>query len=239
MTMHAPNFTEPIALANPFTEPIAAQLAAYRTELAQHPLVVAAQRGELSQDLLLELAFHQYSDSILWIPMLAQMAAKATRSPRLRRAIEDNIGHEAGLHATSHVQLAVQMMRSLGVTDVRAFSAEPFVKEASEWLSDWFAEVTEPMIAGWLLVAETLVPQLFAAIVPCYARLPGCDTTYFTEHIAIDGDAHATWMAEAVAEVIALHGPDCLPDVLDGMADGYAEARRVPDDLWRRRCASR
>src|SRR5262245_6300903 len=219
MEMHAPNFTEPIALANPFTEPIAARLAEYRTELAQHPLVVAAQRSELSQDLLLELAFHQYSDSVLWIPMLAQMAAKATRSQRLRRAIEDNIAHEAGLGSTSHVQLAVQMMRSLGVTDVHAFPGEVFVESASVWLSDAFAAESEPATAGFLLVAETLVPQLFAAVAPCYARLPGCDTAYFTEHVAVDGDEHSTWMAESVAEVIALYGPGCITDVLDGMAD--------------------
>jgi pyrroloquinoline quinone (PQQ) biosynthesis protein C len=238
MHAYAKDFTEPI-LANPFTEPISERLTAYRTELARHPLVVAAQAHELSTDLLLELAFHQYSDSILWIPMLAQMKSKATRSPRLRQAIEHNIAHEAGLGTTSHVQLAVAMMRSLGVTDVRAFPTATFAREAGEWLSDEFAGVNEAMIAGWLLVAESLVPQLFAAIAPCYARLPGCDTHYFTEHIAVDGDEHAAWMAESVADVIAIYGPGCLDDIADGMADGYAETVRAPDDLWRRRCASR
>src|SRR5688500_9395173 len=88
-----------------YTEPIFVQLAGYRDQLTEHPLLVAARAGELTRETLEQFAFHQYSDSILWIPMLAQMKSMARRSRRLRTAIEDNIAHEAGLHATSHVAL--------------------------------------------------------------------------------------------------------------------------------------
>src|SRR6185369_5042446 len=89
------------------TEPIFDQLGLYRATLIQHPLLIAAEQRELPRETLVEFAFYQYSDSILWIPMLAQMKSRATRSGRLRKAIEDNITHEAELGAESHVTLEV------------------------------------------------------------------------------------------------------------------------------------
>lgn len=219
------------------TEPICSRLDGYRAELLQHPLLDAARRGLLSETTLREFAFHQYVDSITWIPMLAQMKSKATRSRRLQAAIRDNIAHEAGLDGTAHVTLAVALMRSLGIECLAGFSTETFGDSASMWLSDPFVEFPEPAIAGWLLTAETLVPLLFAAIKPCFDRIG--DTRYFSEHIAVDADEHSSWMAEAVADVIALYGPESIPIVTAGMADAWQETREVPDRLWEQQCASR
>jgi hypothetical protein len=168
--------------------------------------------------------------------MLAQMKSKALRSRRLRAAIEDNIGHEAGIGGTSHVTLAAQLMRSLGVHTLTAFPTDGFARTAQLWLSDDFVEMPEPALAGWLLTAETLVPDLFAVMKPCFDGI--ADTTYFTHHIAVDSDEHAAWMAEAVDEVVALYGPSSVPVVLDGMADAWQETLEDPDALWRQRCAS-
>jgi hypothetical protein len=88
-----------------------------------------------------------------------------------------------------------------------------------------------------LLVAESLVPEMFAVMAPCYADL--ADTTYFTEHVAVDSDEHAAWMADAVDDVLAIYGASCVPTILAGMADAFAEALDDPDELWRSRCASR
>jgi pyrroloquinoline quinone (PQQ) biosynthesis protein C len=215
-----------------FTEPITATLDRYRAALAQHPLLVAAHAGQIERETLLQFAYYQYADSITWIPMLAQMKSMALRSPRLRRAVEDNIGHEAGLgDRTSHVALAAALMRSLGVRDLAPFPTSELGRTASMWLSDAFARTTEPALAGWLLVAETLVPQLFAALRPCFAALAGADTRYFDEHIAVDTDEHATWMAEAVAEILTLYGPACVPEILAGMADAWTETCEDPDAL--------
>jgi pyrroloquinoline quinone (PQQ) biosynthesis protein C len=219
--------------------PIFDLLGHYRLELGQHPLMEAARRSELSTEILLELAFYQYSDSILWIPMLAQMKEMAVRSKRLRTAIEDNIAHEAGLGGTSHVMLAVDMMRSLGVRALDAFPTSTFTKSATLWLTDEFARQPEPEVAGWLLVAESLVPQMFAEVAPCYARLAGCDTRYFTQHVAVDNDEHAQWMTESVAEIMQIYGPAALDTVIAGMRDAWEETREVPDHLWRLACASR
>lgn len=220
------------------TEPIFAVLDRYRAELDEHPLLEAARNGQIEKPLLLHFAYYQYSDSITWIPMLAQMKSRALRSRRLRKAIEDNIAHEAGLGSTSHVTLAVQLMRSLGIRTLDAFSTEGITKTASLWLSDEFATMAEPALAGWLLTAETLVPQMFAVMKPSFEALGTADTTYFTEHIAVDSDDHAQWMAEAVDEVVAIYGPDCVPLVLRGMADAWEETLEDPNDVWGRRCAS-
>jgi hypothetical protein len=222
-----------------YTEPIFSLLDQYRSQLVEHPLLAAARNGAIEVPILYQLAYYQYSDSITWIPMLAQMKSKATRSRRLRKAIEDNIGHEAGLGGTSHVTLAVTLMRSLGVTSVDGFPTRMLADNASEWLSDDFAVVTEPELAGWLLVAESLVPLMFVAVKPCFDRLAGIDTTYFSEHIAVDADEHAAWMAEAVDEVVELYGPDCVPLILDGMATAWVETLEAPDALWEQQCASR
>lgn len=214
-----------------FTEPIFARLAEYRVQLIEHPLLAAGRAGKLSEEILQEFAFHQYSDSILWIPMLAQMGAKAVRSKRLRRAIEENIAHEAGIGGLSHVTMAAQMMRSLSSLEPRAFPRESFVDAAHYWLSDEFASFGEPEIAGWLLGAESLVPVLFGEMVAAFDAL-GCDTRYFHEHIAVDAEEHAAWITEAVEEVADLYGPLAVVRIGIGLNEAWAETREVPDQLW-------
>lgn len=212
------------------TEPIFTTLDRYRAELLEHPLLVAARTGKIERPTLLRFAYYQYADSITWIPMLAQMKGKALKSRRLRQAIEDNIAHEAGIGGISHVTLAAQLMRSLGVRSLAGFPTEALGKTASLWLSDEFAAMSEPALAGWLLTAETLVPEMFAIMKPQFEEL--ADTDYFTQHIAVDSDEHAAWMAESVTEVVAIYGPDCVPLVLEGMADAWAETLEDPDELW-------
>jgi hypothetical protein len=216
-----------------YTEPIFDRLHDYRARLIEHPFLTAR---EHPLPLLHEFAFHQYADSILWIPMLAQMRGKAARSQRLRDAIADNIAHEAGLHATSHVALAVALMRSLSIDHELPWDV--LANSAQLWLSDAFAAFGEPEVAGFLLVAETLVPVMFAALEPSFAAI-GAETRYFTEHVAVDTDEHANWMAEAVEDVLAIYGPDIAPRIAAGMADAWDETRDIPDQLWRARCASR
>lgn len=220
-----------------YTEPIFDQLADYRAQLVDHPLLIAARTGKLSRETLHEFAFHQYSDSILWIPMLAQMKQMARRSPRLRKAIEDNIAHEAGIGCTSHVHLAVALMRSLGIGELASFPTHTFARSAELWLSDRFVDQSEPEVAGWLLVAESLVPLMFEALRPSFVALGG-DTRYFDEHVEVDTDEHAAWMAESVEEIVELYGPTCTGAITAGMTDAWQETREVPDALWRKQCAS-
>src|SRR5262245_59926056 len=185
---------------NKATERIFKLLRRYCAEFAEHPLLRDADENTIPLWLLREFAFHQYSDSILWIPMLALMKSKAVRSSRLRRAIEENICCEAGLGTTAHVQLAGNLLRSLDIISVESFPTASYAESANWWLSSDFAELNEPAIAGWLLVAETLVPIMFARMKGCFDRIDGCDTAYLAEHVTVDTDEHSAWMAEAVEE---------------------------------------
>jgi len=213
-----------------YTEPIFVLLAGLRAALREHPFLVAARSGGLPLSTLHAFAWYQFSDSILWIPMLAQMRTKAQRSDRLRRAIAENIAHEAGLHAASHVSLAVGLMRSLGIRDSSGFREKVFSTNAGYWLSDEADAMEDPEIAGWLLTAETLVPDLFGAVLPSFAEI-GADTKYFDEHVEVDGDEHSVWMAESVAEVVEIYGVNAVPRIIRGMLDAWAETREVPDLL--------
>lgn len=216
------------------TEPIFSDLRGRCDVFARHPLFTAAAEGAVPIEILHEFAFHQYSDSILWVPMLSLMKAKAVRSTRLARAIGDNIACETGLSGPSHVGLAEQMLRSLGHRDLDRFPTETFAAAASYWVSEEFARYREPEVAGWLLAAETLVPVMFAKMHPSFARLEGCDTLYFTQHIAVDDDEHAVWMSEAVAEVVSLYGPRAIEGIMHGMREAHDEALEVPDALFAR-----
>jgi len=128
-------------------------------------------------------------------------------------------------------------MRSLGITELDDMPTQTFVREATEWLSPDFHSITEGNVAGWLLVAETLVPLMFAALEPSFAAL-GADTRYLREHVHVDGEEHARWMAESVDDIIDLYGPACCEDIREGMDIGWQETILVPDALWRSQCAS-
>jgi len=78
---------------------------------------------------------------------------------------------------------------------------------------------------------------MFAALAPSFGAL-GADTRYFGEHVEVDTDEHARWMAESVEDVIELYGGGCVDQIHAGMADAWQETRDVPDALWRRQCAS-
>lgn len=215
-----------------FTGPIFQKLDLYRKEFLEHPLFMAA-RSDIPTALLKEFAFYQYADSILWVPMLSLMKGKVIRSTRLRRAIEENIACETGLANTSHIELAKNLMRSLHVCNADALPVDFLSDSMGHWLSDEFSSVTEPEIAGWLLLAETLVPLMFAKMKDSFARM-GCDTFYFTEHIDVDSEEHSTWMAEAVEDVVQLYGAGSVVPIFKGMREAWLETIEVPDLIYQK-----
>ena len=66
----------------------------------------------------------------------------------------------------------------------------------------------------------------------------GADTRYFGEHVEVDTDEHAAWMAESVEDVLDIYGPAASEAITAGMIDAWQETREVPDALWRKQCAS-
>lgn len=212
---------------------IAGLLATYRTRFLAHPFMRAAKQAFLPLPILQTFAFHQYSDSILWVPMLSLMKSRI-RSPRLLRAVSENIEHETGLKGASHIDLARQMMRSLNLTDLKPFPSETFAEAAQFWISKEFtaANFGEAEIAGWLMVAETLVPMMFEAVLPSFERLVGCQTRYFSEHVSVDGDEHSKWMRESVQEILENGDATVAERIIAGMKDAYEEAIEIPNQLW-------
>ena len=132
---------------------------------------------------------------------------------------------------------AIFLAPTFGITSLDAFPTHTFARSATLWLSDEFVDQSEPEVAGWLLVAETLVPVMFAALRPSFVGL-GCDTRYFDEHVEVDTDEHAAWMAESVEDVLELYGGAATQQITAGMIDAWQETREVPDALWRKQCAS-
>jgi hypothetical protein len=196
----------------------------YAGLLVHHPLLERARANALPREVLVEFAQLQYADSILWIPMLSLMKARA-QSPRLVAAIDHNIADEAGRTSASHVELARTFVRSLGVAD---FATGGLAPDVVEMVSHW-SRLPEPALAGWLLAAERLVPIMFGAMRPCYAGL-GASLRYLDEHIAVDEAAHARWMEEAVDELLGAGvGSD---EVLHGVDIGAREVFNVPDVLY-------
>lgn len=216
------------------TSKITQRLSQFCHEFTNHGFFKFVQKNQLPISILKEFAFYQYSDSILWIPMLSQMKSKAVRSIRLKRAIEDNIRCEAGIGGISHITMAKDFMRSLQIKNIDEFPTETFARSASLWLSDEFEKFSEPEVAGWLLVAETLVPIMFLKMKEAYRHLPESSLQYFEEHIDVDSEQHSAWMMEAVEDVVKIYGKESINQILDGMMDAFEETKEIPNLLFRK-----
>jgi pyrroloquinoline quinone (PQQ) biosynthesis protein C len=210
---------------------IFAQLSLYQEEFDAHPFFEAAKKNNIPDFLLREFALYQCVDSILWVPMLSLMKSKVIKSSRFRQAIEDNICCETGIGNVSHITLAKDFNRSVGVELLRSEPLSFLVKSVDFWLSDEFDSFTEPMVVGWLLVAETLVPQMFAKMMSSFEAV-GADSLYLREHVVVDVDEHSQWMSESVNDVLALYGPECIAEILAGMREAWEETVEIPNVLF-------
>ena len=215
------------------------QLNLYRNYFLKHSFFKEAIDKQIPSSVLMEFALYQYSDGVLWVPMLSLMKSKIEKSTRLRKAIEDNICCETGIGGVSHVELVRKMINSLNLDCLGESSSYFVLKNLNFWLSQEFEEFTEPMVVGWLLVAETLVPIMFEKMQACFAPL-GCDTLYFSEHVSVDGDEHSRWMSEAAHDVVAAYGAEqSVGAILHGMREAWLETISVPDLLYQKVLNSR
>lgn len=204
----------------------------YREQLLSHPIARLAARGVLPLEIAHEYARIQYVDSVLWIPMLALIKAKAN-SPRLRQAVRANILCEAGYDGIPHVELARLFIESLGQPsffgDYQTYA--PRAAHPVEVMNG-LAGMSEAELAGWLLAAETLVPTFFQIFRPVFAAIPGVDLRYLDEHITIDSDEHAEWMKESVQELLQTSGH--FEAIRDGIRIGGRLTLSIPDVLYAR-----
>lgn len=206
-----------------------AQIADYVRMLSRHPVRTLAEAGRISRTLLEEFAKAQYVDSSLWVTMLS-LAKGRVRSKKLSEAITKNILCETGHDGLPHITSCQRFVESLGIeaTFGESHGYAPLASHALRVMNA-FDHGSEGIIAGWLLVAETLVPELFKMFRPAFLAIQGVDLHYLDEHIAVDADEHALWMMEAACE-LATEGN--LIDVEIGIALGGRVLLSVPDALY-------
>jgi len=222
--------TESLSNTNSDLEFVKQTIEFYGRQMASHPLCGVLHGEHVPKALLLEYAGIQYVDSVLWVPMLALMKDRA-KNPRLRKALTDNILCEAGATHTSHITLCHDFVKSAGITpffgDFQRFSN--LAHHPIEMMNA-VSGMSEAQIAGWALVAEAIVPELFKMALAGFRALPNVDTKYLEEHIAVDSDEHAQWMLESVTELLA-EGV-ALDEILSGVHLGGRTALSVPDGLY-------
>ncbi len=199
-------------------------LSTFQRRIRTHELFERGRAGLLNPETVTELAYAQWLDSNMWVPMLALMKDQV-KNPRLKRAIIENIQCEAGVFGTSHVELARRFAESVGAASAQPGFERPDIAETARQVTSF----TEAEIAGWLYAAEMLVPDLFKNMRPLYEGRKGARLAYLDEHIKVDADEHAKWMREAIAEIATT--PEKYAEVIAGIHWGGREALLVPDLL--------
>ncbi len=216
--------------ASDTAQTIQQRLEIHADRMRRHPIGQLIREQRLPASVTREFAAIQYIDSVLWVPMLALMKDRAT-SPRLRRALTDNLLCEAGANHTSHITLCRQFVESLGImpsfgnyNDHSRLATHPVE------IMNSVTGLSEEEIAGWILAAESLVPVMFALFLPEFEKISGADLTYLREHINIDSDEHSQWMQEAVNELLSRAGAD--QGIVSGLEIGARVALSIPDALY-------
>lgn len=202
----------------------------YDSSLATHPIARLCRDGILPRPLALEFARAQYVDSTLWVAMLS-LAKGKVKNHKLSEAIRKNILCEVGNEGVPHTTLCQSFVESLGES-ARFGTYENYAPVAAHPMEvmNVFDQAGDGLIAGWLLVSETLVPRLFQVFRPAFTQFHGADLRYLDEHITVDADEHSKWMLEAALEIAET--PEGLEEVLQGMALGGRVTLSVPDALY-------
>ncbi len=201
----------------------------YQEQMENHPMKDLIKSGKVSEDIGEEFMKLQYIDSTLWVPMLAIMKDRVN-NPKLKKALTDNLLCEAGARHTSHVTLCAEFLISRGIDpyfgDLYHYS--PLAKHPTEIMNS-VIRMNEAQIAGWIMIAETIVPDLFKLFRPLISKI-GANLNYLDEHIVVDADEHGQWMIDSATELIN-SGVD-EKQIIDGIHLGGRVALSVPDALY-------
>jgi hypothetical protein len=88
----------------------------------------------------------------------------------------------------------------------------------------------EGQICGWIMATETLVPEFFALFRPRFQGISGVDLNYLDEHIKVDAEDHAAWMATAANDILTRQ-PEAMPDIVFGIEMAGRSVLAVLDAL--------
>ena len=196
-------------------EQVETALIHYQEQMQKHGLGKLIAQGRVSANIGLEFMKLQYIDSTLWVPMLAIMKDRV-KHPTLKKALTDNLLCEAGAKHTSHVTLCAEFLISKGIDpyfgDLYHYS--PLAKHPTEIMNS-VIRMSEAEIAGWIMIAETIVPDLFRLVHPL---------------LTVDGEEHGEWMMRSIRELIQDGTP--VEEILHGLHLGGRVALAVPDALY-------
>jgi hypothetical protein len=201
----------------------------YQEQMKSHGLGKLTARGVVPEAIGLEFMKLQYVDSTLWVPMLAIMKDRV-KHPTLKKALTDNLLCEAGARHTSHVTICAEFLISKGIDpyfgDLYHYS--PLAKHPTEIMNS-VIRMSEAEIAGWIMIVETIVPDLFRLVHPMLNGI-GANMFYIDEHITVDGDEHGEWMMRSIKDLLQAGTP--VDEILHGIHLGGRVALSVPDALY-------
>ncbi len=201
----------------------------YQMQMRNHPFRTLIAQGLVSEEIGKEFMKLQYIDSTLWVPMLAIMKDRV-RNPVLKKALTDNLLCEAGARHTSHVTHCAEFLMSKGIDpyfgDLYHYS--PLAKHPTEIMNS-VIRMNEAQIAGWIMIAEMIVPDLFLLMRPMLFEMKA-DLFYIDEHISVDSDEHGEWMMKGIRDLLSEGVLE--QDILDGIHLGGRVALCVPDALY-------
>jgi hypothetical protein len=204
-------------------------LAHYQLQMRNHPFRTLIRQGLVSEEIGKEFMKLQYIDSTLWVPMLAIMKDRV-RNPVLKKALTDNLLCEAGARHTSHVTHCAEFLMSKGIDpyfgDLYHYS--PLAKHPTEIMNS-VIRMSEAQIAGWIMIAEMIVPDLFLLMRPMLVEMKA-SLFYIDEHISVDSDEHGEWMMKGIEDLLDNGVPE--EEILEGIHLGGRVALSVPDALY-------
>lgn len=211
-------------------EAIDAAIAGFIQQIERHP----ATRRTLGRETLQDFALAQHADNVRWMALIATMRDRCS-NPALRKALHANMMTETGgSTGQAHQTLCLAFAKSLGIEPGLGFSeAVPHLARHWGLIVDSMtsAHMKEGEFCGWFVVAERLVPPLFAKmreqIVLQFGA--GADLRYLEAHI--DGDVvHADTMRQAAIDVLD-DEPDRFEDILAGVELGGRATLSVLDAM--------
>lgn len=204
-------------------------LAHYLIQMSNHPIKRLITQGLATEKTGEEFMKLQYIDSTLWVPMLAIMKDRV-KNPTLKKALTDNLLCEAGARHTSHVTLCAEFLISRGIDpyfgDLYHYS--PLAKHPTEIMNS-VIRMSEGEIAGWIMIAEMIVPDFFKLMRPLLVKM-NVNMKYIDEHITVDADEHSAWMFKAAIDLIKQGTPE--EEILTGIHLGGRVALSIPDALY-------
>lgn len=182
-------------------------IAEVSTDIRQHHFSLKARAG-WSEEQRRRYSLFQLGTSMVW-PGFLSSASGVVKNRKLKSALRLNAACEVGASegSTGHSMLARQFCLSQGLTleDVGSWAWNPVNHAMVADMCSILGE-SDAFISGRFLAGESFAAVMFEVFQPAFTQIPGCDTTYMSEHVEVDTEEHSRLLMEAVEDVLATGG---------------------------------